>query len=355
MRGLVKFARGPEGVALQELPEPVPVEGELKVKVLAASVCGSDIHAVNDERTTVMPVVLGHEYVGQVVETRGDVLGFRTGDWVMTLPACYNCGICSLCRRGLVTLCPDRRSIGFHVNGAMANYLTVPARYSFRLPTEAQTLEDLLPYALTEPLACVVRGVYEKIRVNPGDTVVVSGPGVMGQFATQVFKTRGAYVILSGLPQDREKLALARSLGADETVDSPQALEAAVRARNPLGADITCDATGVPASLETCMKVIRPLGVHLQLGMFGGTVPFRLDSIFDREVTYVPSNSTAVTTWPITLDLLARKQVTLSPFLSLRLPLEEWRAAFDAVIHRRVYKALLLPDNHFSFKEEFNL
>lgn len=310
MRGLVKFARGPEGVALRELPEPVPAEGELKVKVLAASVCGSDIHAVNDERTTVMPVVLGHEYVGQVVETRGDVLGF-------------------------------------HVNGAMANYLTVPARYSFRLPAEARTLEDRLPYALTEPLACVVRGVYEKIRVNPGDTVVVSGPGVMGQFAAQVFKTRGAYVILSGLPQDREKLALARSLGADETVDSPQALEEAVRARNPLGADITCDATGVPASLETCMKVIRPLGVHLQLGMFGGAAPFRLDSIFEREAAYVPSNSTAVTTWPITLDLLARKQVTMSPFLSLRLPLEEWRTAFDAVIHKRVYKALLLPDNHF--------
>ena len=120
-----------------------------------------------------------------------------------------------------------------------------------------------------------------------------------------------------------------------------------------MGADITCDATGIPASLEACMKIIRPLGIHLQLGMFGGTVPFRtksfrLDSIFDREVTYVPSNSTASTTWPITLDLLAGKRVTLSPFLSMRLPLEEWRTAFDAVIHKRVYKALLLPDNHFN-------
>ena len=348
MKALVKFARGPEGVALRELPEPVPAEGELKVKVLAASVCGSDIHAVNDERVTVMPVVLGHEYVGQVVETRGDVQDFQIGDWVMTLPACYSCGTCSLCRQGLVTLCRDRRSIGFHVNGTIAEYLTVPARYSFRLPPEARTLEDRLPYALTEPLACVVRGVYEKIQVKPGDTVMVSGPGVMGQFASQVFKTRGAYVILSGLPQDREKLALAKSLGADEIVDSPQALTEAVYSRSPMGADVTCDATGVPASLETCMKAIRPLGIHLQLGMFGGAVPFRPDSIFDREVTYVPSNSTAVTTWPITLDLLARKQVTMSPFLSMRLPLEEWRTAFDAVIHKQVYKALLLPDNHFS-------
>ena len=347
MKGIVKFALGPQGVALRELPEPVPKEGELKVKVLAACICGSDVHAINDERATAMPVVLGREYVGQVVETCADAGGFQAGDWVMTLPACYSCGSCALCRQGLVTLCRDRKSIGSHVNGAMANYLVVPAKYTYRLPEEARTREDRLAYALTEPLACVVRGVYEKLRVEPGDTVVVSGPGVMGQFAAQVFKTKGAYVIVSGLPQDREKLALAKSLGADETVSSLQELQEAVRARNPAGADITCDATGVVPSLEACMRVIRPLGTHLQLGMFGGAVPFRLDSIFDREVTYVPSNSTATTTWPITLRLLAEKRVTTAPFLSLELPLEEWRAAFDAVEQKRVYKALLLPDNVF--------
>ena len=85
MRGFVNFARGPEGLALRELPEPVLAEGELKVKVLAASICGSDIHAMNDERITVMPVVLGHEYVGQVVETRADEHAFQDGDWVMTV------------------------------------------------------------------------------------------------------------------------------------------------------------------------------------------------------------------------------------------------------------------------------
>lgn len=347
MKGLVKFARGPGGVELRELPEPVPGEGELKVKVLAASICGSDIHAMNDGRVTVMPVVLGHEYVGQVVETGPNPGGFRPGDWVMTLPACYSCGTCSLCRQGLVTLCRDRKSIGFHKNGAMADYLVVPARYSFQLPAQARSREDRLAYALTEPLACVVRGVYEKIRVHAGDTVVVSGPGVMGQLAAQVFKTKGAYVIVSGLPQDREKLELAKSLGADETVCGPEELWEAVRARNPEGADITCEATGLIPSLETCMNVIRPLGTHLQLGMFGGAAPFRLDSIFEREAVYVPSNSTAVSTWPITLKFLAERRVTTTPFLSMQKPLTQWREAFDAVMQKRVYKALLLPDPTF--------
>lgn len=347
MKGLVKFALGPDGVGLQELPEPIPQEGELKVKVLAASICGSDLHAMNDERSVSMPVVMGHEYVGQVVETCGDVGTFQVGDWVLTLPACYSCGTCELCRAGMVTLCKERKSIGSHKNGAMANYVVVPAKYSYKVPADAVTRKDKIAYALTEPLACVVRGVCEKTNVKPGDTVVVSGPGVMGQFASQVFKAMGAYVIVSGLPVDAEKLDLAKSLGADEVVTSFQDLQKAVYARNPLGADITCECTGVVPSLKACMQAIRPLGTHLQLGMFGGDVPFRLDYMFDREVHYVPSNSTATTSWEITLKLLADKKVTLAPFVSMESSLEDWKAAFDAVIQKKVYKAVLIPDNDF--------
>lgn len=352
MKGLVKYALGAGGVALRELPDPIPREGELKVKVLAASICGSDIHAINDERSVTMPVVLGHEYVGQVVETCGDVGDFTIGDWVLTLPACYSCGTCDLCKAGLVTLCKSRRSIGSHRNGAMANYLVVPAKYSFKVPASAVTRQEKITYALTEPLACVVRGVCEKSGVKAGDTVLVSGPGIMGQFAAQVFKAMGAYVIVSGLPSDHAKLALAKELGADEIITDIESLRKTVYTRNPAGADITCDATGVIPSLNTCMQVIRPLGTHLQLGMFGGEIPFRLDSLFDREVNYVPSNSTAVSSWSTTLDLLAEKKVTMAPFVSMQVPLEDWQQAFDAVLKKKVYKALLLPENHFPDLEE---
>ena len=347
MKGLVKYALGMEGVGLQELPEPSPKTGELKVKVLAAGICNSDVHAIHDERSVTMPVVMGHEYVGQVVETCGDVGEFAVGDWIVTLPACYSCGECYLCKAVLVTLCRERKSIGSHRNGAMANYVVVPAKYSFKIPAEAVTLEEKAVYALTEPLACMVRGVYEKIDVNPGDVVVVSGPGIMGQFAVQLFKARGAYVILSGLPADADKLELAKSLGADVCVTSFDALQEAVYAANPKGADITCDCTGVTPSLESCMKVIRPMGTHLQIGLFGGKVPFRLDYFFDREVNVVPSNSTAVSSWKITLQLLAEGKVQLAPFVSRKVPLADWEEGLAAVLSKTAYKVLLLPDNTF--------
>lgn len=325
----------------------MPGPGELKVKVLAVGICGSDIHAINDERAINMPLVLGHEYVGEIVETCGNVGNFRVGDWVSTLPACYNCGTCALCKAGAVTLCRKHKSIGVQVNGAMANYVVVPARYTYKIPEDASTLEEKMLYAMAEPLACVVRGVYEKIDVRPGDTVVVSGPGVMGQFAAQLFKSRGAYVILSGLPADKQKLELAKSLGTDEVVMNTDDLKEAVYRKNPEGADITCDATGVIPSLETCMQIIRPMGTHLQIGLFGNKAPFRLDSLFDREVTYVATNSTATSSWEITMELLKEKKIELAPFLSLCTPLHDWRSAFDAVIQKKVYKAVLLPDNDF--------
>lgn len=347
MKGLVKYALGMDGVALRELPEPTPKEGELKVKVLAAGICNSDIHAIHDERSVTMPVVMGHEYVGQVVECCGDVGDFKVGDWVVTLPACYSCDQCYLCKEGYVTLCKERKSIGSHRDGAMANYVVVPAKYSFKVSENADTLEKKINYALAEPLACMVRGVYEKIDVKPGDTVVVSGPGIMGQLAVILFKLRGAYVIVSGLPADKEKLDLAKELGADCCVTSFEELEKAVYASNFKGADITCDCTGVAPALESCMKVIRPMGTHLQIGLFGGKVPFRLDYMFDREVNYIPSNSSSYSSWGLTMELLNGGKVDLLPFITKRYSLDDWKAAVDTVLSKKAYKVILLPDNKF--------
>jgi len=347
MKGLVKYALGMDGVALQELPEPSPKEGELKVKVLAAGICNSDVHAMHDQRSVTMPVVLGHEFVGQVVETCGDVGDFKVGDWVTALPACYSCDECWLCQQGLVTLCNARKSIGSHRNGAMANFVVVPAKYSFKIPDSALTLEEKAIYALTEPLACMTRAAYEKVDVKPNDTVVVSGPGIMGQYAAQLFKSRGAYVIVSGLPVDQDKLELAVSLGADDYATSFEELQQKVYARSPKGADITCDCAGVVPSLDTCTKVIRQLGTHVQVGLFGGKVPFRLDALFDREITYIPSNSSSYTSWKITMELLRDKKVTMTPFASVKMPLEEWEKGLQTVLDKAAYKVLLMPDNDF--------
>lgn len=348
MKAVVKFALGAENVALKDLPEPVPGPGEMKVKVLAAGICGTDLHAVHDRRKITMPVTLGHEYVGQVTEVCGDVGQFKVGDWVTSIPACYSCGECSLCKKGLVTMCRNRRSIGVNVNGAMANYVIVPARYSFKIPDSVKTLEERKLFALAEPFCCMVRGVYERADVQPGDLAVVSGPGPMGLMVVQLLKTRGAYVIVSGLPSDSEKLKLALSLGADEIVTSADELEQAVRRKKPDGADIACECAGVRSSLDACIRVLRVHGVHLQIAMYGQAVPVELDNLFTNEINYVPTNSTALSSWKIGLELMTSGSIDLTKLVSAEHPLSDWKIGFEEAGSGKKFKILLRPDNDFS-------
>lgn len=342
MKAIVKFAYGKDGMGVREVPEPIPGEGEMKVKVLAAGICGGDIHSMLDERDTIMPVTLGHEYVGQVVETCGDVGEFKVGDYVVTLPACYSCGECEFCKAGMVTLCPQRASIGTHRNGAMAEYVVVPAKYSFKVPDEE---EDKISYALTEPFNCAVHGVYERINVKPGDVAVVSGPGTIGQFAVQALKSRGAYVIASGLKDDAHRLKLALELGADVAVDNFDDLQKEIKKVNPAGADIVVEAAGHPASLSTCLKVAKMKGTLLVLGTYGGhDITFRFDTTHEKEMDVYASNSTAMSTWDIGLKLINEKKVNLGPLVSLKLPLSEWKRGFEAVINKEAYKVVFCPE-----------
>ena len=358
MKAIVKFDYGKDGVGLRDVPEPVPKEGELKVKVLAAGICGSDIYALLDERKTAMPVILGHEYVGQVTEICGDAGGFNTGDYVVTLPACYSCGECGFCKAGMVTLCPRRKSIGTHVDGAMAEYVVVPAKYSFKVPDDS---DNKLMYVLSEPFTCSVRGVYERIDVAPGDVAVVSGPGTIGLTAMAALKTRGAYVIMHGLPKDSERLELALRMGADAATHSYDELESACRsaadragscagdhvgdhAADRAGPRIVVEAAGHPSSLDICLRIAAVKSKLLQMGYYGGRdIQCRIDYAFDKELDIFYSNSTAMSSWDIGLRLINEKKVDLSPLLSLKLPLSEWRRGFEAVISKEAMKVVFCP------------
>ena len=346
MKAIVKYELGPQGVQLMDMPKPVPGPGEILVKVLACGICGSDIHALHDsgDRKVNMPCILGHEFTGEIEsDGGGDLCGLSVGDWVTALPACYGCGKCRFCKAGLVTLCPERKSVGTHRHGGMAEYIVVPAKYAFRLPASAVTLAEKKLYALAEPFCCMVRGIYERISVRPGDVAVISGPGPMGMMALQLFKARGAYVIVSGLPQDRERLRACLALGADEVYDDFNAVKEAVYRKNPNGADITCDVAAVAASINNCFDIVGRLGTHLQIGICGKAVPLEIDRLFAKEANFIPTNSTAVSSWQIGMRLLEEGAVDLRPILSLEVPIEDWRRGFDAVIEKAAYKVIINP------------
>lgn len=342
MKALVKFGKGREGMELREVPIPRPKDGEVLLRVKAVGICGSDVHAMFDERKVAIPVILGHEFVGQVAETCGDCGNIQVGDWVTGVPAAYNCGECKYCKKGEVTICPEHESVGVMRNGGMAEYMVYPAAYCLKV-REDLTDDEKQAYATAEALACTVRGVYERITVNPGDIAVVSGPGTIGLFTVQALKSKGAYVIVSGLPADRHRLDKALEIGADKAVESYEELLAAIHEKDPEGADIACETAGVGPSLNTCLNVVKIHGTVLQLGMYGSEIKCDMNQVFAKELYIAGSNSTATTTWDITMDLLNNKKVDLNPVVSLKLPLEKWEEGFDATINKTAFKVLLIP------------
>ena len=342
MKALLKKKLGIEGVALEEIQEPTIKENEIKVKVHAAGICGTDLHIIHDEYPYIPPVVMGHEYSGTVVEVGEEVKDFQVGNRVVSLTAVVTCGTCSYCNQGLLMLCNQRKSIGSGVHGAFAEYLVVPAKSAYKIP-ESVSLDQA---ALTEPLACVVRCVMERGRVNAGEFVLISGPGTIGMLALQVAKANGGNVVVVGTGRDKERLNLALELGAMEVVnmDEKHAEKRLMELTNQRGFDVAIECAGVAISLNNCIKLLRKQGLLIQMGLFGKKIELDSDLALMKELNFANGFATEPTSWEIALRLLEYKHVDVSPLISNKLPINDWREAIELAEKKVGYKTLLLPN-----------
>ena len=218
MKALRKLHPGAGGVQLCDVPIPKPAADEIRIKVAYVGICGTDMHIIDDEYDANMPVTMGHEYSGFVDAVGEDVTGYEIGDRVISMTVGYACGKCKCCRQGNELKCPERKSIGSGMDGAMAEYVVVKADRAFHIPEGV----PLKIAALSEPVSTVTRSVIEVSDIRATDYVYVSGPGVMGQIVAQLAKLSGAHVTVGGTNMDGERLALAKQLGAGVIVDVTQ-------------------------------------------------------------------------------------------------------------------------------------
>ncbi len=340
MQGVAKLARGAGHVGLLEVPEPKVGAGQVIVEVTAAGVCGTDLHIYRDEYPSLPPVIMGHEVAGVVAEIGQGVTSCSPGDLVTCETYFSVCEKCEFCRAGLPNLCRSRKSIGSGVHGAFARYVLVPERNIHQLPPNV----DALAGALTEPLACCVHAL-ERTRVEPGDAVVVSGPGAIGLLMAQVVKAAGGRVILLGANADEARLRMGEKLGVDfavnvQTTDA-QAIVAAMT--DGLGADVVFECSGAEASAQNCLNLVRRRGRYVQVGLFGKPVQWDLDQVCLKELQVSGSFAHLPSAWRKALTLLSSGQVQTRPLISTILPIHEWQQAFDIFERREGIKVVLTP------------
>ena len=339
MKALRKVHTGPGGVQLfHDMPIPEPAAGEVRIKIIYASVCGTDLHIRDDGFPVKMPVTIGHEYSG-IIDALGEgVTDWKLGDKVVSMTAAGYCGHCDYCRAGLYMLCKEKRGLGSARNGAFAEYMTYPADRLFKIPEGV----SMKAAALSEPLACCLRGALERTNINAGDYVYVGGPGVMGQFVVQLAKAAGAYVTVGGTSIDVERLALAKEIGADDvfdvTAEDPVAHAERVTDGHMYGVAFEC--AGSARAFDTCIDVLKKTGHLQQVAMYGKPIPVDFDKMLMKEITFSNSYASERTSWQRLMKLLAAGKIQMEPYCSAILDLEDWEKAFSMAENKEGYKIL---------------
>jgi L-iditol 2-dehydrogenase len=344
MLGLFKIAKGEGNVTLMEIDIPHPKADEVLIEIKAAGICGTDLHILHDQYPYWPPVILGHEFSGQIVEAGEHVTGYKVGDRVVGEPHTMACGKCELCRTGYQQLCSSKRSIGWGIHGAFARYLVMPEKLLHHIP-DSLTYDEA---AVVEPTANVVQDVIERGDVTANDFVVVLGPGPIGLLSVMAARASGAREIaLVGVKADlNRRLAKGKELGADHVIvaDAENAIETVAALTGGRGADVVVEASGALTAIASSVGMVRRLGRIAVIGMTGrDQISFPWDAAIWKMCTIIFNLSTGYTSWEKAIGLIASKKIDVSQLITHRVPLTDWQQAFKAAGEGEALKALLIP------------
>jgi L-iditol 2-dehydrogenase len=345
MKALVKTAKGVGNLELRDVPQPNNKDNEVLIEIKAAGICGTDIHVKHDEFPYWPPVILGHEFAGEIVAVGADAKGdWKVGDRVVGEPHTLACGTCPLCRTGNIQICSSKRSPGWGIDGAFAKYLAYPPHLLHRIPEGLSYVEA----ALAEPTANIATDLLERGKVEPEDFVVVMGPGPIGLIAAQAAKAEGARaVMIVGTNADESlRLATARKLGIDHVVNLQQEdpIAKCMELTNGLGADLVVECSGAGPAIASTVDYVRKLGRICAIGLTGKKqVSLDWDKFQGKVCTITFNMSTFYTSWDRALSMLASGKVSAKDIITHEFPLEQWEDAFEAVENLSALKAVLIP------------
>lgn len=332
MQAVRKIGPRPEDIELQDVPRPCAGPGQVVVDVAAAGLCGTDLHILEGSYSSRPPVTLGHEVSGRIAAVGDGVDPARVGEPVALETFYSTCGHCRGCRGGAPNRCEQRISIGSGADGGFAEQVAVPARNARRLPDDI----PLQAGALSEPLACVCRSLYQPTSaVGPGDRVLVIGPGAMGLLAAQVARVAGGEPTVLGTPADAERLQVAAALGLTTAGDPAEA---------PAEADVVLECSGSAGGMALGITRVRRGGRYVQIGQRGDAVPVDLALASFHELVITGGFASTPDSWDRAMALLEQGRIELEPLVGRRYPLRDWQAAFDAVRAGAGVKQLLCPE-----------
>lgn len=270
-----------EPLTIEEVPVPEPGPGQILVRVAASGVCHTDLHAADGDWPVrpKLPFIPGHEGVGHVAALGAGVTSLKEGDRVGVPWLHSACGECDYCLTGWETLCPNQQNTGYSVDGGFAEYVLAPAAYVGRLP-------DGIDFVQAAPLLCAGLTTYKGLKetdAKPGDWVVVSGVGGLGHLAVQYARAMGLHV--AAVDVSEEKLALARELGAELTVNA-EVEDPAAKIQEEIGGSHGVLITAVsPPAFRQGIGMLRRGGTCVLVGLPPADFPAPIFDVVLKRLT----------------------------------------------------------------------
>ncbi len=329
MQAILKATRAP-GLKVATVPKPTAGPGEVLIAVRHAGVCGTDLHIADwdawAQGRIAPPLVVGHEFAGEIVALGDGVAELKTGQLV-TAEGHIVCGHCLQCRTGNSHICRNTRIIGVDRDGAFAEYIAMPATNVLPLngiPTTVGAIMDPMGNAFHTVLTADI----------PGSTVFVVGCGPIGCFAVAIARAAGAAKVIAS-DVNGKRLALAQRMGAHVTIDAAQddVVRTVLGETAGEGADVVCEMSGVPSALHQAFAAVRMGGRVQLLGIPKGEVPvdFAKEIIFKGITVYGVIGRKMYETWHQMRRFLSTGLLDPRPVITHRLPLANIDDALAAI------------------------
>jgi threonine 3-dehydrogenase len=340
VRALVKTKAAP-GLELLDVPKPSAGPGEVVVRVLATSLCGTDNHIYRwDEWAQGRihpPLIIGHELCGEVVEAGPGVAAVAVGDYVAA-ESHITCAVCFQCRTGNAHVCKNYRILGIDEDGSSAEYVRLPERVLWK------TSREIPPEfaCLQEPLGNAVHAAL--VEDLTGQSVLITGCGPTGLFAAAVARTAGAGVIIASDISDY-RLGLAKQLGADYTINPTRDdTNLITRVTDGEGVDVALEMSGSPTAIHSCFLYVKNGGRVTLFGIPESQVSFDMTNeiIFKGIRVYGVTGRRLFQTW-YRLSGLFKAGLNIKPVVTHVLPLDKFAEAFDLVAKGQCGKVVLRP------------
>ena len=310
----------PEDLRMEEVPVPEIADHEILIAVKRCGICGTDPHIYRGHFPVPTPLIQGHEFSGEVVQTGSAVKSVRVGDKV-TADINISCGKCFYCRMGQKLFCEAIVQIGVHVNGAFAQYVKVPESNVYKLPKDMSWEEA----AYIEPLACVIRG-QQRANITMGSTVAIIGAGPMGLVHAQLAKLNGASSVII-TEMNPVRIRKAKDLGIDHVIDASaqDPVKAVLDLTEGRGADFVIEAVGAVPTYQQAFQMVRRGGVLVAYGAAPAhaTMEIKPFEIYSKELTIVGSYAGTYDTWLRAIHLISSHRFKPSDIITKSIPLNQ--------------------------------